>query len=231
MLVHVEYLDYVRVLGEGELAVPALGISRYRLDLRLRDLVDAVGGEVRERSRVTRQPREGQVWSAGRPPAGGPWIGLKMHVRGLSMQSDLEMHLGTGGYVGLAGVGDGVVNVCGLFRVDRSLRGSGDGLMRCYLEQTGITRLAERLVSCDVDHRSFSAVAGFRFGRQERLPGACVVGDAESMIPPFTGNGMSMALQAAEGALEPLTGWSRGDVRWDRCCQMIAGNLTRMFRR
>jgi 2-polyprenyl-6-methoxyphenol hydroxylase-like FAD-dependent oxidoreductase len=53
----------------------------------------------------------------------------------------------------------------------------------------------------------------------------CCIGDAITMIPPITGNGMSMALESAELAIEPLIAWSRGKISWAetqsriaRCC-------------
>lgn len=218
-------------IGGGELPEPALGVSRFRMDRRLRDVVVDSGGEVRERSRVPREAGEGRVWAAGRIPEAGPWVGLKCHVRDLAMTSDLEMHLGENGYVGLAGVEDGRVNVCGLFRLDRGLRAKGSGLLRRYLLAGGLDGLAERMAPEQVDEDSVCAVAGFRLGRQVEQPGLCVLGDAESMIPPFTGNGMSMAFQSAETGLGPLTAWSRGESGWDGCRAKIAAGLEKRFRR
>jgi flavin-dependent dehydrogenase len=34
------------------------------------------------------------------------------------------------------------------------------------------------------------------------------------MIPPVTGNGMSMAFESAEIAIEPLCRYSRGEIPW-----------------
>ena len=220
-----------RPVHRDELPEPALGISRYRLDARLRDRVVELGGKVRERSRVPREPVEGFVWAAGRIPGKSRWIGLKCHFHDLPMEADLEMHLGENGYAGLAGVEDGRVNVCGLFEVDRSQRGHGLDLLISYLKQGGNEALAKRLASACPDADSFSAVAGFSLGRQAELPGLCVLGDAESMIPPFTGNGMSMAFEAAELALDPLGEWSDGYLDWSGCRVAIRAALHRRFRR
>lgn len=225
------WLSEGKLVHCDDLPEPALGISRYRLDARLRERVNELGGEVIEHSRQVREPLEGLVWTAGRIPAKSRWIGLKCHFQDLAMKADLEMHLGSNGYAGLAGVEDGRVNVCGLFKVDRSLRGSGSELLLSYLEQGGNEMLAKRLRAAAVDEESFAAVAGFSLGRQPELPGLCVLGDAESMIPPFTGNGMSMAFQAAELALEPLDEWSKGFMDWDECRAAIRGTLHRRFRR
>jgi menaquinone-9 beta-reductase len=220
-----------RRIHEDLMPTPALGISRHRLDLRLRDRVVAAGGSVLEGSRLIREAREGRVWAAGRIPRRGPWIGLKCHFHDLEMAADLEMHLGANGYAGLAGIEDGGVNVCGLFKVDRSRRAPGAELLLDYLAAGGNTKLVGRLRAARADEGSFCAVAGFELGRQEIDDDLCAIGDAESMIPPFTGNGMSMAFQSAEVALEPLERWSRGALSWESCVAEIRGGLHQRFRR
>jgi flavin-dependent dehydrogenase len=220
-----------RRIHDGSLPSPALGISRHRLDERLRARVIGLGGAVTTGSRLPRQPADGLVWAAGRIPRRGQWLGLKMHFLGLDMAADLEMHLGANGYAGLAGVEDGRVNVCGLFRIDRAVTGQGHDLLENHLRAGGHRRLAERLAAARPDAASFRAVAGFELGRQRAEPGLCTVGDAESMIPPFTGNGMSMAFQSAALALDPLERWSRGRLAWDACVAEIRTLQHRRFRR
>lgn len=220
-----------RVLHRDTLPEPALGISRFVLDERLLRRVEELGGVVKTKVRVMPVPAEGMVWAAGRRPRTGPWIGLKAHVRGLPMCADLEMHAGRNGYAGMAGVEDGWVNVCGLFRLDRSMESRGPDLLPAYLEAGGNRRLAEQLRRAEWRDDSFCAVAGFELGRQEVLPGLLCVGDAESMIPPFTGNGMSMAFQAAEIACEPLVSWANGDLAWQAMANQVRAALRRRFRR
>lgn len=220
-----------RLLHNDQLREPALGISRYQLDERLRAHVESLGGIVRSGTKGTPQSGEGHVWAAGRRSSNGPWIGLKAHIRGILTTADLEMHAGTNGYAGLAGVENGWTNVCGLFRLDRSIKPGHNGMLVAYLEAGGNFNLAERLVGCEWRADSISAVAGFQLGHQQPLPGVLALGDAESMIPPFTGNGMSMALQAAELAVMPLTAWSQGESSWQQAVNAIRNRLKRRFRR
>jgi menaquinone-9 beta-reductase len=220
-----------RLIHRDHLKHPALGISRYLLDTRLRGLAEDTGSNVRTGVRARPEPRDGLVWTAGRRPRNGPWIGLKAHVKHVPMAADLEMHAGTNGYAGLAGVEDGWTNVCGLFRIDRTIQASGPSLLDSYLEAGGNGRLAAALRQCEWRDGSFSAVAGFELGRQERIPGLLTLGDAESMIPPFTGNGMSMAFQAAECAIGPLTAWSRGQQSWQVAGNNIRAAVNRKFKR
>lgn len=220
-----------RLVLEDELPEPALGISRHRLDQLLRDRVVASGGEVRERSRMRPDPAPGNVWAAGRRSRRGGWIGLKCHARGLRLHADLEMHLGSNGYLGLSGVEDGRVNVCGLFRIDRRRRGRGVDLLIGYLRAGGNGELAERLAASEVSPESFLGVAGFELGWQDGDDGLCRVGDALGMIPPFTGNGMTMAFESAEIALPSLLRWSRGEESWSDLVMETRRRVRHRFRR
>ena len=68
-------------------------------------------------------------------------------------------------------------------------------------------------------------MAGFRPGWQRELPGVLAVGDACGMIPPFAGNGMSMAFEAAAQAANPLTEFAAGRVDWEeaRATELLDG--------
>ena len=102
------------------------------------------------------------------------------------------------------------VNVCGLFRLEPSLSGKGIETLGRYLSAGGLDVLAERIFAARVDAESFLGVAGFRLGWQESRDGIAALGDAWGMIPPFTGNGMSMAFESAEIAADPLHAWHNG---------------------
>jgi flavin-dependent dehydrogenase len=221
--------DRDRLFLTKNLPHPALGISRHALDARLRDRLVARGGVVVTGTRARPQPAEGCVWAAGRRPRPGRWIGLKAHVR-IPTGADLEMHSGTTGYAGLAGVEDGWTNVCGLFLTDRAIRAKGRGLLPAYLEAGGCVRLARMLREAEWRDGSFTSVAGFELGRQPAVPGLLCVGDSESMIPPFTGNGMSMAFQAAAHALDPLDAWAAGRASWPDTLRVTRTRLRHAFR-
>jgi 2-polyprenyl-6-methoxyphenol hydroxylase-like FAD-dependent oxidoreductase len=92
--------------------------------------------------------------------------------------------------------------------------------------------LNQRLAGAEFDERSFCAVAGLSLKpkRAAELPEICV-GDAITMIPPVTGNGMSMAFESAELALPPLASWSRGDISWPDARQKIASACDAAFSR
>jgi flavin-dependent dehydrogenase len=60
--------------------------------------------------------------------------------------------------------------------------------------------------------------------------GICA-GDAITMIPPVTGNGMSMAFESAELAVEPLAAWSCGKLPWNEAREKIARDCDTTFAR
>jgi menaquinone-9 beta-reductase len=213
-----------------KLPSPALGLSRHALDARLAKAFVAAGGELRAPHRVVDlAPRAGRVFATGRRRGNSPWIGLKLHVRDLDLVRDLELHLGNQTYVGLSLVEDGCVNVCGLFR-RRALAGKGVELILAYLRAAGLSELAARVAAATPEAASFCAVAAVTFDRRVPAADRVALGDACAMIPPFTGNGMAMAFQSAEIALDPLLRYARGATNWAETCRLIHTALRRRFR-
>jgi flavin-dependent dehydrogenase len=218
-----------RRLVRHRLPEVARGISRWTLDQALARLFQANGGRLETRSRVSSGGAgEGVVVATGRRSGVGRWIGVSAHFSGLVLESDLEMHLGRGGYLGLAKVDGGFVNAAGLFRDLHPRR--ADGLVLSCLREAGLDVLAERLSRVELREGSEVAVAGFAIGRQPSVPGL-VLGDRARMIPPFAGNGMSMAFESAAVAVEPLVGWAAGRWAWSRAVGEIQRALAGRFRR
>lgn len=216
-------------ISRNDLPNPAWGISRYEMDDWLQQEFRKLGGKLITRQRAKPAPREGFVWCAGRKPQPSKWIGLKTHIRGYELAEPLEMHMGRGGYAGLVEVEDGWVNICGLFKKRRDISARKEALLPAYLGACGLHDLAEKTRTCEWREGAFSAVAGFQLGHQQKGSELIVVGDAESMIPPFTGNGMSMAFEAAETATHPLVEWSQGDIAWHDARSSVARLLQKRF--
>ncbi|MDB4293954.1 FAD-dependent monooxygenase [Akkermansiaceae bacterium] len=219
-----------REVLDAEMARPALGMSRWEMDVALRDLFLAEGGELQVKDRVTREAGAGLVWTAGRRlEKGSDWLGLKGHFEKVPLKGGLEMHIGDGGYVGLTPITEdgGRVNVCGLFK-RRNLR--GENLTVSYLRACGLSELADRLEEGELDEASVTGVSGFQLGAQRVEDGLCSLGDAERMIPPFTGNGMSMAFESAECALDQLVQYAGGG-EWNDCRSEIHDALERRFKK
>ena len=228
----------------------AICLSRFVMDELLANEFQKLGGELRvgqrwpaagvhasagaDKLKPELQP-EGVVRATGRrlqtKVNGSRWFGLKAHARKVPLIADLEMHVSPRGYVGVCRVDGGAVNVCGLFR----RRAGADNLPQNWREwlhgQTG-SPLHERLAGAEFDESSFCAVAGISLRPQRAAARAeCCVGDAITMIPPVTGNGMSMAFESAGMAVEPLAAWSRGEMSWTQSRETVARRCDTAFAR
>ena len=220
-----------------------LGRRHLRLAERLRHPLVESGGQLQANTRVANLvPAPGRVFTTGRRRAPSPWLGLKIHARNLPLHCDLELHLGDEAYLGLTRVEDGRVNVCGLFR-RRDLSAPGAALLLAYLRAARLPALAGRLAGADFDPESFAAVAGVAFDPHVPAAGRLALGDACAMVPPFTGNGMAIALalarcaarmamafQSAEIALDPLLAYAAGSAAWPATTRAIQRALARRFR-
>ncbi len=221
-----------------KLAAPALCLSRHLMDALLADAFQQTGGSLRANTRWTSdQYGEGVVRAAGRRASamenGRRWFGVKAHVSRasrLNLDADLEMHSTPAGYVGVNRVNGGDINVCGLLSTRPGqtqpsskpdwLRGEAGSLLR------------ERLEGVQFEPDSFCSVAGLSLKPQRAATKQeCCIGDALTMTPPVTGNGMSMAFEAAELACEPLTAYSRGKLSWMQAREQIAARCDTAFSR
>ncbi len=210
-----------------------IGVSRFRFDFMLAETLQNRGGHVKSSCRFqSSRWEEGYVCATGRrreTPSEWKWYGLKAHASNVRLASDLELHFTANGYVGLCRVEGGKVNVCGLFRRPaRSIVPSPN-----FLDHfTSPPSLRERLLHAKWDDRSVAAVSGLPIGRGEPTGmDAFRLGDALSMIPPFTGNGMSLVLESASLAVEPLVGYSRGELSWAEALALFQTATRKCFHR
>ncbi len=224
------WMGECRIL-EATLPRPALGMSRWEMDERLRRVFEEEGGVLRTNDRAKPVPREGLVWAAGRHlEKESQLLGLKGHFEGLNLEGYLEMHIGEGSYIGLTPITpDGsLVNVCGLFKKRKNRK--GENPIVDALRHSGLEVLADRLDRATMDPKSLTGISGFHLGSQGAESALCTLGDAERMIPPFTGNGMSMAFESAECALPHLFRYHSGEVSWEEAKKRIRCSLDERFR-
>ena len=214
----------------------AICLSRFTMDHALAAEFRRLGGELLEGRRQAEGIfGEGTVRATGRRARseanGTRWFGLKVHARNVPLTADLEMHVSSRGYVGLCRVDGGAVNVCGLFR-RRAGENQTPQNWREWLRGQVDSPLNRRLAAAAFDEDSFCAVAGISLRPQCAAARAeCCVGDAITMIPPVTGNGMSMAFESAGMAVEPLVAWSGGELSWMETWQKLAGQCDAAFAR
>lgn len=228
----------------------AICLSRYTMDHVLAVEFKKLGGELHEGQRWSSagvhasactdrlkpelQP-EGLVRATGRRAQatenGTRWFGLKVHARNVELTADLEMHVLPRGYVGLCRVNGGAVNVCGLFRRRAGEDRTPQSWREWLCAEPG-SPLHGRLATAEFEENSFCAVAGISLRPQRATARTeCCIGDSITMIPPVTGNGMSMAFESAEMAMTPLLAWSRGEVPWVEVQQAVARRCDAAFGR
>ena len=221
-----------QLLFRRPLPSQAISVSRFHLDAALAKRFRSLGGELREGERGREgDARDGMVIAMGRRARpveqGWRWFGLKIHARGVALEADLEMHLARDSYVGLCRLAEGEVNVCGLFRRRTNEPGRGEAIS--WLRGEPGSPLFQRLENAELDTDSFSAVAGLSLRPQTIEARVCRVGDALTMIPPITGNGMSMAFESAQIALEPLVAYAQEGTEWRQTTAGIADALRSSF--
>ncbi|TAK97512.1 MAG: hypothetical protein EPO07_13130 [Verrucomicrobia bacterium] len=104
--------------------------------------------------------------------------------------------------------------------------------LRLMFRQEANSPLRERLSAACFDETSICSVAGLSLQPRHAVErDECCIGDAVTMIPPVTGNGMSMAFESAEVAVEPLLAWSRSKTSWVETQLSIAKNCDAAFKR
>jgi flavin-dependent dehydrogenase len=207
-----------------------LGISRHALDMRMAQLVRERGGLVREGVRSDLEDGEGIIQAGGRTPEAGGYCGMKGHWGNLETRADLELHMGRNAYVGLSKVENGDVNVCGLF--ENIAKGNFDSRLTRFnatLEEHGLSYLADRL--SDAGHRaeSLCCVSGLHYKNPERNP-LTTLGDRHRQIPPFTGNGMTIAIESAAAVLPLAIDYAKGSLPWDAFHQQSDSLLNTQFK-
>jgi len=230
------FFSATRSTGPLPLPLRAICISCFTLEAALAEKFRELGGELLEdRRRSDEDYGEGVVRTTGRrlqtKQGGARWFGIKAHARNVPLTAGLEMYVSPRGYVGLCRVDGGRVNVCGLLRC-RDGESVGPQNRRELLRGPAGLPLYQRLASAEFDESSFCVVAGLSLRSRRAVANTdCCIGDAITMIPPITGNGMSMALESAELAIEPLVAWSRGEISWAETQSRIARSCDAAFAR
>jgi len=228
-----------REMSSREIKLPqaAIAVDRASLDQSLALAFQKAGGVLRENVRWTDSfESAGLVRATGRrlSKGAGTMVGIKGHARNILLSADLELHFSDAGYVGLSRQPGGTVNVCALFTNKTALKSdtiATRNLPEMFSREMG-TALRTRLQNATFDDATFASVAGISL-RRERAGATreCRIGDSICMIPPMTGNGMSVALESAVVAAPILRDYSSGRVEWPQAQKEISRRCDREFSR
>jgi flavin-dependent dehydrogenase len=211
-----------------DLTKPALCISRFDLDACLANEFRNLGGILNTGERANAETNEaGVIRATGRRRSENRTahlFGLKAHAFSVACSTDLEMHFGDRKYVGLCRLPEGRINVCGLFYSEQPVRTIHEG----WKQILDSSVWSESLQSATWDENSFSSVAGLTMDRNAPEDHFSI-GDASAMIPPLTGNGMSMALESAHAAFPFVWKYCRGETSWADCVRAHAADWRVIF--
>ena len=135
----------------------------------------------------------------------GHWDGMQgLEERG-------EMHVGGGGYCGIAPLSARRANVA--FVLDREEMGAAGGDLEAFYRQTlrRWPRVAERLATATLEGPPKAIGPLALVASRVSAPGALLVGDSAGFYDPFTGEGVTLALRSAEMAAEVADRALRGE--------------------
>jgi flavin-dependent dehydrogenase len=141
----------------------------------------------------------------------GSLVGLKMHLRlsteaRRALEGRVELFFLDDSYIGLELIEDGIANLCFvLSRATVARLGSGWPALHAYLA-SALPSLTERLAGAEPLWDKPLAVVCPTGGHLHRERGTAVyrVGDRLAHIPPFTGDGLAIALASAALAVEHI---------------------------
>jgi len=134
------------------------------------------------------------------PDGGGPrFLGLKAHLRGVRKEpGEVAIFPFRGGYCGLAEIEDGLVNAALLIRYREADGAAPEQIWERARRENAPLRAATHGAAMEFD---WVTTANLRFNQERPVErGVLCVGDAAGYIPPFAGDGMAMAMCAAEFA-------------------------------
>lgn len=141
------------------------------------------------------------------------YAGFKAHYEGVSMPSQVEIYLYDGGYTGVDVIEHGRVNVCVMIRRDAFERRGATIASMLDTSMGWNAALQERMAGGRLISQTAVAVAAVDLGQPAQPWGpAARVGDAVAVIPPFTGDGMAMALRGVEVSAPLIHAFLRGRI-------------------
>ncbi len=132
------------------------------------------------------------------------YVGFKAHFQGIDLGQTLQMHLMNGAYVGMGPIGKNCINVAGLVACTPEEAIRPKETLSAFFKRNELNLFAKLLSTghCLFDDWMAAPVPEFGIRTNPFLPNVYYLGDAAGVIPPATGNGLSMALTSGILAAE-----------------------------
>lgn len=161
------------------------------------------------------------------------WVGIKHHIRYAGHPDDLiALHHFSGGYCGISRVEEDRLCLCYLVRGE-ALRRAGNSIAQ--LEETVLARnpfLKTIWREAEFLYPKPLAISGISFQKRSAVTsGMLCLGDSAGLIPPLSGNGMSMAMHSAKMAFEAGSSFLKGKISRTEMETTFAQNWNGHFRR
>lgn len=159
------------------------------------------------------------------------YIGVKSHFKVTEMEPIVELYFFDGGYLGIAPIEDGLINVAALLKRNdfRHNEKTVLGLIDSACRRN--SKLYQKLSNAVPISSSQAAIAPVVLNRKplawEMIPH---VGDASLMLPPLCGDGMSMALRSAQLCAPLADGYLSGDLTFDKWKDEYSHSIQREFK-
>ncbi len=142
-----------------------------------------------------------------------PFLGVKAHYKGSFPETAVGLHNFEGGYCGVSKVETDNINICYLadfesFKKYKNIEGFQEKVLRKNKYLNDILNDAELVFD---KHLTISQVS---FERKNPVESHLImVGDSAGMIHPLAGNGMGMAIQAAQLAASTILDYFSGNIK------------------
>jgi len=159
-----------------------------------------------------------------------PYVAFKAHYTGdlRDVAGTIEIHAAPGGYCGLGCVENDRLNACWIGQTSalKDAGGTPTGMLEQALYKNPALR--ERMSGLSRASERFEAVSQVPLMPKEQFVNdVCMIGDAAGMIAPLCGDGMAMALSAADlvvpladdllsGSRSPAAFRSAYETQWQR---------------
>ncbi|MGB0390491.1 MAG: NAD(P)/FAD-dependent oxidoreductase [Salibacteraceae bacterium] len=222
-----------------KLPVGGFSISRYRIDWELSKMAQQAGAEILQSTVTDIQFKNDQfeistkdnIHSA--PLAIGafgkrsnldvkldrafikqpsPFLGVKAHYKGEFPENAVGLHNFDGGYCGISKVETNNINVCYLadFKSFKKYKNIDDFQKQALSQNTFLKEILQNSTLAFEKPLSISQVS---FERKHPIENHVIMcGDSAGMIHPLAGNGMSMAIRAAQMASLLILKYKAGEI-------------------